>query len=188
MESLRSQSYLFLIFLGFISCEAYTFYAGGKSGWVLNPSESYTHWSERNRFQVNDTIVFKFKLGEDSVLLVDKDNYNKCNKDKPILELKHGDSKFKFERSGPFYFISGHEDNCEKGQKLKIVVLSPNHHKAQNSSSPAPVESISPEPVGSIGPVSPAPAPATSGVLGFMGGFTWSFVGLIIAAYFCILV
>ncbi|CAN4094138.1 unnamed protein product [Withania somnifera] len=183
MESLRSQSYFFLIFLGFIlcsSCEAYTFYAGGKSGWVLNPSESYSHWSERNRFQVNDTIVFKFKLGEDSVLLVDKDDYNKCNKEKPILELKHGNSKFKFEGSGPYYFISGHEDNCEKGQKLKVVVLSLNHHKAQSASSPAPVVSV--------GPVSPAPAPAASGALGLMGGFSCSFVGLILAAYFCILI
>ncbi|XP_060211445.1 early nodulin-like protein 4 [Lycium barbarum] len=185
MESLLSQSYFFIIFLGFImgsSCEAYTFYAGGKSGWVLNPSESYRHWAERNRFQVNDTIVFKYKRGSDSVLLVDKDDYTKCNNDKPIRELKHGDSKFKFEGSGPFYFISGHEDNCEKGQKLHIVVLSPNH-KAHIASSPTPTESI--------GPISPAPTPTKSGATGFIGalsGFYWGFISLIIATYFCILV
>lgn len=34
----------------------YDFYAGGTDGWVLNPSESYSHWAERNRFQVNDSI------------------------------------------------------------------------------------------------------------------------------------
>lgn len=55
------QSYFFLIFLGFIMCCSFceanhTFYAGGKSGWILNPSESYSHWAERNRFQVNDII------------------------------------------------------------------------------------------------------------------------------------
>ncbi|KAF3650478.1 putative checkpoint serine/threonine-protein kinase BUB1-like [Capsicum annuum] len=201
MEFLWCQNFLILIFLGFImccsSCEGYTFYAGGKSGWVLNPSESYTHWAERNRFQVNDTIVFKFQIGLDSVLLVTKDDYNNCNKNKPILELKNGNSKFKFEGSGPFYFISGHEDNCERGLKLMIVVLSPNHkaHKGQGpiGSSPTPVESISPilspAPVEPTSPVTPALAPAKSGAPGFIGGFTWSFiVSLIIAAYFCIFV
>lgn len=34
----------------------YDFYAGGTDGWVLYPSESYSHWAERNRFQVNDSI------------------------------------------------------------------------------------------------------------------------------------
>lgn len=34
----------------------YKFYVGGKDGWVLTPSEDYTHWSHRNRFQVNDTL------------------------------------------------------------------------------------------------------------------------------------
>ncbi|XP_055801852.1 early nodulin-like protein 1 [Solanum dulcamara] len=189
MESLLSQSYFFLIFWVFFMCcslcEAnYTFYAGGKSGWVLNPSESYVHWAERNRFQVNDTIIFKFKLGSNSVLLVDKDDYNNCNKDNPILELEHGNSKFRFDGSGPFYFISGHEDNCEKGQKLMIVVLSPNHHKAHKAH-----EALSPAPVESTGPVSPAPASATSGAPGFIGGFfSWSFISSIIAVYFCILV
>ncbi|KAJ8527824.1 hypothetical protein K7X08_015275 [Anisodus acutangulus] len=168
------------------SCEAYTFHAGGNNGWVLNPSESYSHWAERNRFQVNDTIVFKYKRGSDSVLLVDKDDYYKCNKDKPILKLKHGESKFKIEGSGPFYFISGHEYNCEKGQKLLIVVLSPNHkaHKAHIAESPSSDDE-------SIGPVSPAPAPAKSGAAGLIGGpsgLYWGFISLIIAAYFCILV
>lgn len=38
------------------SSEAYVFYAGGRDGWVVDPAESYNHWAERNRFQVNDTI------------------------------------------------------------------------------------------------------------------------------------
>ncbi|XP_016503908.2 early nodulin-like protein 3 [Nicotiana tabacum] len=180
MESLFSLSSFFLIFLGFMcSCEAYTFYAGGTSGWVLNPTESYSHWSDRNRFQVNDTIIFKFKIGSDSVLIVDQDDYSKCNKDKPIRELKHGDSKIKLYRSGPFYFISGHEDNCEKGQKLKVVVLSPNH-KAHNALSPVT------EPIGSVSPA-PSPAQSAAGFTVSPSGFLWGF-SLMIAAYICILV
>jgi len=38
------------------SSEAYVFYADGRDGWVLDPTESYNHWAGRNRFQVNDTI------------------------------------------------------------------------------------------------------------------------------------
>lgn len=32
------------------------FDVGGRDGWVLTPSEDYSHWSHRNRFQVNDTL------------------------------------------------------------------------------------------------------------------------------------
>lgn len=61
MEFLLSQICFFLIFLRFITCGSFceanhTFYVGGESGWVLNPSEPYNHWAERNHFQVNDTI------------------------------------------------------------------------------------------------------------------------------------
>lgn len=38
------------------SSEAHVFYAGGRDGWVLDPTQSYNHWAGRNRFQVNDTI------------------------------------------------------------------------------------------------------------------------------------
>lgn len=127
-------------------------------------------------------LVFKYKLGSNSVLLVNKDDYNNCNKKNPILVLKHGNSKFRFDGSGPFYFISGHEDNCEKGQKLMIIVMSPNHHKAQRALSPTSAQSI--------GPISPAPAPTTSGAPGFIGGFSWSFIislMMIIATYLCVL-
>lgn len=39
--------------------QAYTFYVGGKDGWVLKPKEDYNHWAERNRFQINDTLSTK---------------------------------------------------------------------------------------------------------------------------------
>ncbi|XP_049356281.1 early nodulin-like protein 1 [Solanum verrucosum] len=174
MEFLLSQSYFFLIFLGFIMCGSFceanhTFYAGGESGWVLNPSEPYSHWAERNRFQVNDTIVFKFELGSNSALFVYKEDYYNCNKEDPIVILDHGDSRFTFNGPGTFSFISGHEDNCEKGQKLMIVVLSPNHTKAQEAQT-----SLSPTPAESIGPVLlPAPTPAKSGAPA--GFISWSF-------------
>ncbi|KAG6591953.1 Early nodulin-like protein 2, partial [Cucurbita argyrosperma subsp. sororia] len=113
-----------LFFPCFLSVShAYTFYAGGKDGWVLNPSERYDNWSHRNRFQVNDVIVFKYAKGLDSVLVVSKEGYEKCDLKNPIMKLEDGNSEFKFDRSGPFYFVSGKQGSCEKGQKLMVVVL-----------------------------------------------------------------
>uniref|UniRef100_A0A0D9V5L4 Homeobox domain-containing protein n=1 Tax=Leersia perrieri TaxID=77586 RepID=A0A0D9V5L4_9ORYZ len=121
----------FMAVLGFAavvsSSEAYVFYAGGRDGWVVDPSESFNHWAERNRFQVNDTIVF---MHDDevagSVLLVTEQDFDACNTGNPVQRLDDvaaGRSVFRFDRSGPFFFISGDEDRCQKGQKLYIIVM-----------------------------------------------------------------
>ncbi|XP_057508894.1 early nodulin-like protein 4 [Actinidia eriantha] len=137
----------------------FNFYVGGRDGWVLKPSETYNHWAERNRFQVNDSLIFKYKKDSDSVLVVNKDDYYKCSK-KPIQALEDGDSVFKFDRSGPFFFISGHGDNCEKGQKFIIIVLAVrnNTHK---SPSPSPPPYLSPSPAPKTPTSSPSPYPAS---------------------------
>ncbi|KAK9269396.1 hypothetical protein L1049_001169 [Liquidambar formosana] len=154
---------LFLVFLtGFLSSsQAYKFYVGGKDGWVLHPSENYTHWAERNRFQVNDTLFFKYKKGSDSVLVVSKDDYYKCNTDKPIMKMEDGDSVFKFDRSGLFFFISGNNGTCEKGQKLIVLVLAVKHPKSPFAKAPAPVGQMpAAAPKGTTTPASPSPVPA----------------------------
>lgn len=57
-------SVLLVTFLGFFVSlsQGYTFYVGGRDGWVLNPKEEYIHWAERNRFQINDTLSTKIPL------------------------------------------------------------------------------------------------------------------------------
>ncbi|KAF7805946.1 O-acyltransferase WSD1 [Senna tora] len=160
--------------------DAYKFYVGGKDGWVVKPSEEYNHWAQRNRFQINDTLYFKYKKGSDSVLVVKKENYDSCNTKSPIQKMDGGDSSFTFDRSGPFFFISGNAGNCQKGQKLIVVVLAVRHHKPQSpppvaapglspaSGSPPAVSpgSWSPEPSegpSSTGDVAPAPSPGKDG-------------------------
>ncbi|XP_073133863.1 early nodulin-like protein 14 [Henckelia pumila] len=121
---------IFISFFFVFSCSvdaAFQFRVGGKDGWSLNPSENYPHWAERMRFQVNDTLLFKYKKGSDSVLVVTPEDYEKCGWGNPILKLDGGDSVFKFDRSGPFFFISGKKSNCDKGQKLITVVLAVRH-------------------------------------------------------------
>ncbi|PUZ54805.1 hypothetical protein GQ55_5G160500 [Panicum hallii var. hallii] len=110
------------------SSEAYVFYPGGRDGWVLDPSESYNHWAGRNRFQVNDTIVFAHEEGVSSVLLVTEQDFDTCSTRSPVRRLDAvggggGRSVFRFDRSGPFFFISSDEDRCRKAQKLYIIVM-----------------------------------------------------------------
>ncbi|KAL9145248.1 hypothetical protein ABFS82_13G029200 [Erythranthe guttata] len=170
-------SLLFVLLMEFLClAHAFEFHVGGDDGWTLKPTKYYNHWAERYRFQINDEIVFKYKKGHDSVLVVNENDYSKCNKENPIKILKDGDSKFKFEKSGPFFFISGHNQNCEKGEKLIVVVLSDRHrnttHNApsppphtplkppSSSPSPSPVAHHSPTPSHAPPTHSPSPSPA----------------------------
>lgn len=131
-------------------------------------------------------VDFKYKNETDSVLVVSKDDYNSCNTKNPIISLKDGESIFKFGHSGPFYFISGNADACQKGQKLIVVVLAVRHNNQHHahppcSSSPVPPPSQpqtptaqSPEKPGSPeSGVAPVPAPAKSSA--FRGPVTFSF-------------
>ncbi|CDP05934.1 unnamed protein product [Coffea canephora] len=149
-----------------ISSYAYQFSVGGRDGWVVKPSEDYNHWAGRMRFQVNDTLFFKYKKGSNSVLVVNKDDYDKCNVDKPIIKLEDGNSIFKFDRSGPFYFISGNKTYCDQGQKMIVHVLAVRTPpKPPAPVPPASPPSPSPRPAPAVSPISPpstAPTPAGS--------------------------
>ncbi|RWW19971.1 hypothetical protein GW17_00015946 [Ensete ventricosum] len=68
-------------------------------------------------------VVFKYKPGKDSVLLVTEAAYKSCDVTNPIQSYTDGNSVFKFDRSGPFFFISGADDHCKRGQRLIVVVL-----------------------------------------------------------------
>lgn len=149
--------------------------------------------------------VFEYKEGSDSVLVVTRDEYNACNTTNPITSLTNGGSIFTLDRSGPFYFISGKDQNCQKGQKLVVVVLAvrnkKRHPTSPPSASPSPASSAAPLP-SSTGPtLSPeaqspeaespgsrvdpsdlnAPAPAPNENSGNGAGFSGSF-GLVLCA------
>ncbi|CAE5965680.1 unnamed protein product [Arabidopsis arenosa] len=92
---------------------------------------------------------FKYGKGKDSVLEVREQEYNTCNTTTPppLTSLPDGDSLFLLSHSGSFFFISGNSQNCLKGQKLAVKVLSTVHHShsprhTSPSSSPSP--SLSP--------------------------------------------
>ncbi|KAF0897333.1 hypothetical protein E2562_036258 [Oryza meyeriana var. granulata] len=68
-----------------------------------------------------------------------------------------GSTVFKFDRSGPFFFISGNEANYRAGEKLIVVVMADRsgHHSPPLAPLPA---SVSPPP-GTEGANSTTPAP-----------------------------
>lgn len=68
-------------------------------------------------------VVFKYK--KDSVMEVTEKEYNNCNSTRPKFFSNTGDSAFRLDHSGSFYFISGVSGHCEKGQKMIVKVISP---------------------------------------------------------------
>ncbi|CAA7410211.1 unnamed protein product [Spirodela intermedia] len=160
MEAKVSSSVVvfFTMMLMMSSSYAYDFYVGGRDGWVTNPSEGFNHWAERNRFQVNDRLVFKYKKGEDSVLVVNEEDYRACNTSNIVRKLDDGDSVFPLGRSGAFFFVSGDPGRCQAGQRLVVVVLAlrrrsgPSPAAVPPQMAPSAAEKASPEMASSPGP------------------------------------
>ncbi|OMO63837.1 Plastocyanin-like protein [Corchorus olitorius] len=98
----------------------------GDDGWIVpkhnSDNQMYNKWASSNRFKVNDTIRFMYK--KDSVLVVREAEYDKCQAPShPEFFSNNGDTVFRLDRPGLFYFMSGVTGHCQKGQKMIIKVL-----------------------------------------------------------------
>ncbi|XP_059669708.1 early nodulin-like protein 6 [Cornus florida] len=118
-------SSVFLISIVIISVSSYQFQVGGDEGWIKptgnNTDQAYNVWAGENRFHVGDTVYFKYQ--KDSVLVVNKADYENCVVSNPISKFQDGNTVFRFDRYGYFYFISGEVGHCKSGQKLIIRVM-----------------------------------------------------------------
>ncbi|XP_022888412.1 early nodulin-like protein 3 [Olea europaea var. sylvestris] len=135
---------------------AYEFKVGGPKGSWAVPSDpnaaSLNKWAETNRFQIGDTLLFVYLADKDSVLHVTKDDYTNCNTAAPLEKFSDGHTVFKFNQSGPYYFISGVADNCQKNEKLLVVVMADRSNHYSNSH-----QTTAPPPPSTEVPPSPAP-------------------------------
>ncbi|KAF9613752.1 hypothetical protein IFM89_010482 [Coptis chinensis] len=142
MASTRTlvSSLVFVFLFLFSFSEAREFLVGGKTdSWKIpsSPSESLNEWSKASRFNIGDTIVWKYDSKNDSVFQVTKSDYANCNVSSPIAQYNDGNTTVKLEKPGPYYFISGAKGHCEKGQKIIVVVITP-RTKSLGAISPAP--------------------------------------------------
>lgn len=105
--------------------------------------------------------MFNYSPDQDSVLRVSQEDYTNCNTDSPASKFNDGHTVFKFNQSGPFYFISGNKDNCIKNEKVVVIVLADrNQTSTATPPSPAPSGEASPPPPapGTV-QINPTPAP-----------------------------
>ncbi|CAK9150275.1 unnamed protein product [Ilex paraguariensis] len=143
---------------------AYEFKVGGSQGWTVPAdanANSYNQWAESNRFQIGDSLLFVYPADKDSVVRVTKEDYTNCNSATPLDKFTDGHSVFKFDQSGPYYFISGVKENCLKNEKLVVVVMADRNNRSSTevppSTAPAGEEAPSP-PSGSV-EINPSPSP-----------------------------
>ena len=81
------------------------------------------------------------------MLVVTRDDYKLCRGDRPALRLDGGEeARFRLERSGVLYFISGAPGHCDAGQRITVRVMA--QHDAgggfDDASSPAEAPALSP--------------------------------------------
>ena len=55
---------------------------------------------------------------------VNETDYKRCNSSHPNFFSNNGNSVFRLNKPGPFYFISGVSGHCEKGQRMIVKVMS----------------------------------------------------------------
>ncbi|XP_022991157.1 mavicyanin [Cucurbita maxima] len=103
---------------------SFEFQVGDTKGWVVPPANDtriYNDWASENRFRAEDSVRFRYK--KDSVMEVTEEEYKRCNSTQPSFFSNTGNTVFHFGRSGTFYFISGANGHCERGQRMIVKVM-----------------------------------------------------------------
>ncbi|KAM0943840.1 putative Phytocyanin domain, cupredoxin [Dioscorea sansibarensis] len=139
------------------------FRVGGLKGWTVPTDDAgfYSKWAESNRFQIGDSLLFVYPQGQDTVLHVSQEDYNTCDTSSFIDEFKDGNTVFTLNSSGPFYFVSGNQENCLKNESLVVVVMAERNNNASAPSLPPSPSLVSPPPPPSLAspPLMASPAP-----------------------------
>lgn len=107
--------------------------------------------------------AFTYQPGSDSVLIVDKKSYDACDTGSPVDRFDDGNTVFTFTKSGPFYFISGNKDSCNRGEKLVVVVMGP-RAATNNGTSAHDAAGLAPSPADTNGQFSPPSPPPPFGI------------------------
>ncbi|KMZ68427.1 hypothetical protein ZOSMA_23G00820 [Zostera marina] len=102
------------------------FTVGGSTGWAVPSDQSgmfYNNWASHLRFSIGDSLLFMCNSEKNSVLQVSKHDYENCHTSSPINSFDGSKVVVTLDHSGPYFFISGDEGNCQKKQAMHVVVL-----------------------------------------------------------------
>ncbi|CAM8947076.1 unnamed protein product [Rhodiola kirilowii] len=167
MAIMKNSALLSLLILSMATLSlSFQFQVGGDKGWIKPPANKtnvYNNWARQTRFQVGDTVYFKY--ANDSVLVVNEADYKACNVNNPVSKHTDGNTVIELDHHGVFYFISGNAAHCKAGQKLIIDVLADHYDGETETPSPA----LAPAPGGS----GHWHASGPSGGGGISGGESW---------------
>ncbi|CAH8355534.1 unnamed protein product [Eruca vesicaria subsp. sativa] len=160
------------------------FTVGGAKGWTVpSGSQVYSQWAEKSRFQVGDSLLFVYQPDQDSVLQVTKDAYDSCNTDAPTAKFADGKTSFALTHSGPYYFISGNKDSCNKNEKLVVIVMADRSGKSSPpSQAPAPSGEAAPSPPFTSNLEPPATTPTSQETPNSAASSCSSFVSALLGA------
>ncbi|KAJ1290104.1 hypothetical protein BS78_02G217000 [Paspalum vaginatum] len=155
---------------------AAVFDVGEARGWAVPPANdanALNKWAMSHRFHVGDVLDFKYADG-DSVLLVRRGDYDGCRAASPVRRFADAgdDTRFRLDRLGLFYFISGVPARCEAGQRMVLLVV--DARSSLGGSAPTPAPAPAPATV-EDGPSDDRPVPVpfrlfVAAGLGFVGG------------------
>lgn len=87
-------------------------------------------------------MYVEFEYQKDSVMVVSQEEYDKCRSAHPMFFSNDGNTVYKLDRAGLFYFISGVSGHCERGLKMTVKVLeleTPTHSDDQMPGNSPPV-------------------------------------------------
>ncbi|XP_021818663.1 umecyanin-like [Prunus avium] len=97
---------------------------GGSAGWTTPPNKTFFQdWAFPRTFGVGDRLVFPYRSGSGTVVVVNKEDFDKCTQKNVIYMYYNGPTIIKLTTTGENYYYSGVGKHCEAGQKLYVKVV-----------------------------------------------------------------
>ncbi|XP_057866583.2 mavicyanin-like [Cryptomeria japonica] len=106
-----------------MGCSVEHHVVGDDRGW--DPTSDFKGWASRKICHVRDNLWFAYASSQQSVLaLKSQEEYENCDVSNPIKPYDGGLDAVPLIEMGDRYFTSGNVEDCQRGMKVHINVLS----------------------------------------------------------------
>ncbi|XP_044500960.1 mavicyanin-like [Mangifera indica] len=95
---------------------------GDNNGWTIEAPINCSQWASDKTFFIGDILHFEYQPSKDDVMEVSEEDFQQCNKEKPIGIYRSGSDKILLKRAGYYFFITTASNHCNDGLKLSIKV------------------------------------------------------------------